>query len=216
MLITLKTNKFTRQSLTENLIMKKLWTILLKGSVAVFPALLTLYFFYWLVTTIEKTVSPLIMFIIPEQYYVPGIGLLVGICFLFCVGLLVNAWIFKWVFGLGEKLLERIPLIKSVYGALRDFMHYFSPSGEQKELKKVVMVSINNMQLIGFMVSEAGELSGVDMPDDKVAVYLPMSYQIGGFTVYISKENIQLIDMSVEDAMRQVLTAGLSKKKTAP
>ena len=156
------------------------------------------------------------MFIIPEQYYVPGIGLLVGICFLFCVGLLVNAWIFKWVFGLGEKLLERIPLIKSVYGALRDFMHYFSPSGEQKELKKVVMVSINNMQLIGFMVSEAGELPGVDMPDDKVAVYLPMSYQIGGFTVYISKENIQLIDMSVEDAMRQVLTAGLSKKKTAP
>ncbi len=51
------------------------------------------------------------------------------------------------------------------------------------------------------------------MPEDKVAVYLPLSYQLGGYTVYLSKDRVKVIDMSVEDAMRRVLTAGLSTKK---
>ena len=193
--------------------MKKLWKILLKGIAAVLPVGLTLYFVYWLLVFIEKAVHPLITLILPEQYYWPGMGLIAGILILFFIGLMVNAWLFKRIIGLGEHLLERIPLIKTVYGALRDFMDYFSPSQEQKELQKVVMVTLNEIQLIGFITGEIGNLEGIDMPEDKVAVYLPLSYQLGGYTVYLSKDRIQVIDMSVEDAMRRVLTAGLSTKK---
>jgi len=193
--------------------MKNLWKILLKGVAAVLPVGLTLYFVYWLLTSIENAVRPLIILVLSEQYYLPGMGLIAGVLLLFFVGLMVNAWVFKRVLGLGEHLLERIPLIKTIYGALRDFMDYFSPSEEQEELKKVVMVSINNIQLIGFITGEIGELPGINTSDDKVAVYLPMSYQLGGYTVYLSKDSVEVIDMSVEDAMRRVLTAGLSTNK---
>lgn len=193
--------------------MNNLWKILLKGVAAVLPVGLTLYFVYWLLTSIENAVRPLIIMVLSEQYYLPGMGLIAGVLLLFFVGLMVNAWIFKLVLGLGEHLLERIPLIKSIFGALRDFMNYFSPSEKQEELKKVVMVTINNIQLIGFITGETDDLPGIKMPDDKVAVYLPLSYQIGGYTVYLSKDSIEVIDMSVEDAMRRVLTAGLSVNK---
>ena len=193
--------------------MNKLWKILLKGIAAVLPILLTLYFIYWLIVSIENGMKPLIVFILPEPFYISGMGLVAGIGLLFFVGLMVNAWIFKFVLGLGEQLLERIPLIKSIYGALRDFMDYFSKSDQKEELQKVVMVSINDVQLIGFITGDIGELSGVNMAEDKVAVYLPMSYQIGGYTVYISRDKVEVIDISVEDAMRRVLTAGLSTKK---
>jgi len=193
--------------------MTKLWKILLKGIAAVLPVGLTLYIAYWLLVSIEKAVHPLITFILPEQYYWPGMGLIAGILVLFFIGLMVNAWLFKLIIGLGEHLLENIPLIKTVYGALRDFMDYFSPSQAQKELQKVVMVTLNEIQLIGFITGEIGDLEGIDRPEDKVAVYLPLSYQLGGYTVYLSKDNVEIIDMSVEDAMRRVLTAGLSIKK---
>ena len=51
--------------------------------------------------------------------------------------------------------------------------------------------------------------------DDLVSVYLPMSYQIGGFTVYVPSDHVKTIDMDVEDAMRLVLTAGLSNNGTS-
>jgi len=193
--------------------MKNLWKILLKGIAAVLPIGLTLYFIYWLIVSIEKAAHSLITLILPEQYYVPGMGMVAGILLLFFIGLMVNAWLFKRIIGLGEDLLERIPLIKTVYGGLRDFMDYFSSSPEKKELQKVVMVTLNEIQLIGFVTGEIGDLEGIDMPEDKVPVYLPLSYQIGGYTVYVSKDKVKVIDMSVEEAMRRVLTAGLSTKK---
>jgi uncharacterized membrane protein len=192
--------------------MNKIWKILLKGIAAVLPIGLTLYFIYWLIVSIEKVVRPLIGLVLPEQYYWPGMGLIVGILVLFFIGLMVNAWLFKCILGLGEDLLEKIPLIKTIYGGLSDFMAYFSPSDDQEEIKKVVMVTLNDMQLIGFITGEIGNLPGIENKQDKVAVYLPMSYQLGGFTVYLSKDKVETIDISVEDAMRRVLTAGLSKQ----
>ena len=50
------------------------------------------------------------------------------------------------------------------------------------------MVSINDVQLIGFVTSEVRQLPVINMPEDQVSVYLPMSYQLGGYTVYISKK----------------------------
>ena len=66
-------------------------------------------------------------------------------------------------------------------------------------------------QLIGFMTSTAPDaLSRAGVPGERVAVYLPMSYQIGGYTLYVERERIIPLDMDVEEAMRMVLTAGIA------
>jgi uncharacterized membrane protein len=116
------------------------------------------------------------------------------------IGVLMNAWLFRKVFRWGERLMERIPLVKALYGSVRDLMGFFSGS-DKKAIRKAVMVTVGNTLPVG--------IGG----DDTVAVYLPMSYQIGGFTTMVPRSAIQPIDMSIEQAMRFAVTAGMSEVK---
>jgi uncharacterized membrane protein len=191
---------------------RKVWHILLKGLAAVLPVALTLYLVYWLGTSIERVLRPTILWVVPESLYLPGMGLATGLVLLFFIGLLVNAWIVQRLLQFGEQLLEKIPLIKSVYGALRDFMGYFSAAGQRRDLKQVVLVTLGDTRLLGFITQERVEdLPGVSLQEDVVAVYLPMSYQIGGYTLYVPRSSLQPVDLSIEEAMRRILTAGLSQ-----
>jgi uncharacterized membrane protein len=67
-----------------------------------------------------------------------------------------------------------------------------------------------NGQQIGFItVSDFDEASYTFITDDQIAVYVPFSYQMGGYTVIMSRENVTEIDMPVEDALRFIATAGV-------
>jgi uncharacterized membrane protein len=191
--------------------MRYVWNILLKGLVAILPVALTLYLVFWLGDVVEHTLRPVIISMLPEPYYWPGMGLLAGLILLFFAGLVVNAWIVQRMLQLGEDILQQIPVVKSVYGTLRDFVSHFSTAHHRRELEQVVMLTISNMRMIGFLTAEqAGDFPELPHPEETVAVYLPMSFQIGGYTVYVPRSSIETIDMSVEDAMRQILTAGLA------
>ncbi len=194
--------------------MRFISNIILKGLATILPVGLTLYLVYWFSLSMENLLRPMIKGLIPESYYIPGMGLVAGVVALFFFGLLVNAWIFQRLIRLGESILERIPLIKSVYGGLRDFMEFFSSSAQRKEMQQVVLVNVADMHLLGFITQQnVKQLPESIDDDDLVSVYLPMSYQIGGYTVYIPRKRLTPVDISMEDAMRQILTAGLSQSK---
>lgn len=191
--------------------MHQMWNILLKGLGAILPVGLTLYLIYWLGRAIEGMLRPAILSTIPERYYMPGMGLIAGLVLLFFVGVAVNAWVVRRVLRAGEDLLERIPLVKSIYRALRDFVDFFSAKGREGDMKQVVLVTIAGTRLLGFITRESiTEIPELEKGDKMVAVYLPMSYQIGGFTVYLPRAQVETVDMGVEDAMRIILMAGLS------
>ncbi len=198
--------------------MKALGNLVLKGLAAVLPIGLTLYLVYWLGVSAEALLRPVIVSVLSESGYLPGMGLAAGLVLLVAVGLIINAWIFQRLLGLGEGLVRRIPLVKSIYGALRDFMDFFSTASDRKDLDSVVLVTVADMQLIGFLTREdARSMPGMGgLAEDTVAVYLPMSYQIGGYTVYLPKSRVQPIAVGVEDAMRMVLTAGVARQGIPP
>jgi uncharacterized membrane protein len=153
---------------------------------------------------------------IPDERYTKGLGMLIGILLIFALGLMMKTWATRHLLARGEALMERIPVIKSIYGSLRDLAAYFSKRGAQGKFQHVVTVSIaDNMRLVGFLTREnATELPGTsDGSEEIVGVYLPMSYQIGGYTVFVPRSAVERMEMSVEDAMRFVLTAGMSSSK---
>lgn len=198
--------------------MSYLWKTVFKGLATVLPVALTVYLIYWLGLNIEKGLHPVITRVISEEHYLPGMGLAAGVVLLFFIGLAVNAWIIRRLIWLVEKLLERIPLVKSIYGSLSDFMDYFAAGKSRGGLKQVVTVSIGDARLLGFLTREQiTDISGLvaESGDDIVAVYLPLSYQIGGYTLYLPRSRVQPVDMSMEEAMRRVLTAELSKSAPA-
>ena len=192
--------------------MKTLGRILLKGLLTILPISLTLYFVYWLGITAEALLSGPIKILLPPSFYRPGMGLVAGLLLLIIVGLLVNAYIVRRVFELGEALLLRVPVVKTVFAALRDLTGLMRVGDSGGELQRVVMVDFGPGRVIGFVTQENASIPGVGTDDSLVAVYLPMSYQIGGYTVYLPRDRITPTELSVEAAMRIVLTGGLQNK----
>jgi uncharacterized membrane protein len=197
---------------------RRISRIFLRGLVVILPIAITLAIVYWLVVSAEALLGGIVRLVLPDRYYWTGLGVLLGIGIVLLAGLTVNVWFTQALLGRAEALMERIPVVKSVYGAIRDLATFMSGGKSKERFQKVVMVSVNEeMRLIGFLTRE----DFTDLPaqlaatDDTVAVYLPMSYQIGGFTVYMPRSKVEPIEMTIEDAMRFTLTAGMSSAKMA-
>lgn len=189
--------------------MTTLGRILLKGLLAILPIGLTIYLVYWLGVTTEGLLSGPLKLLLPAQFYRPGMGLVAGFLLLLVVGLLVNAYVVRRSLQFGEQLLLRVPVVKTVYSALRDLTSLVGPASRKRELERVVMVRFGPGRVIGFVTQENASVRGAAGGDGLVAVYLPMSYQIGGYTVYLPRDQIEATDLTVEEAMRIVLTGGL-------
>lgn len=190
---------------------RKLGTAILRGLVAVLPIGLTTWLLWWLSSSAESLLRQPILLLLPEQYYVPGMGIVAGLVLLLAAGTLLNALIVRQVLASWERFLDHIPVIKSIYGAFRDFTRLLPAAGRRRDLKRVVMASFGDARLLGFVTrDDASELGFVKAEEDLVAVYFPMSYQIGGYTVLLPRARIVPLDMPVETAMRLVLTGGLS------
>ena len=188
--------------------MKAIGGILLKGLVTILPIGLTIYFVYWLGITTESLLSKPIKLLIGDAYW-PGMGLVTGFIILFVVGLAVNAFLVRRVLGLGEELLLRVPVVKTVYSAIRDMTRLVNTDKKKGDLDRVVTVDIGLGKLIGFVTQEHANTLGIGGGDDLVAVYLPMSYQIGGYTIYLPRSRVVETDLTVEQAMRIALTGGV-------
>lgn len=191
--------------------LKKLGNLFLQGLIAVLPIVATLAILFWLGTYTEAFLGGILKLILPADWYWPGMGFLAGLVVVFVVGLLVDAYLFQRFGEIAEGILMRIPVVKTIYNGIRDIAHFLTPSDERKEIGVPVLVRLTDeMRVIGFV-------TGTKMPyeceEESVAVYMPMSYQIGGYTVYIPKSRIEPLNMPVEQAMRMVLTAGMSEYK---
>lgn len=198
--------------------MKAIGRIFLTGLLTVLPVLATVYFTIWLVTAAEQFFGKQLEWLLPEEYYRTGMGLALAVVAIFLVGIMMHALIFRRLFALAERVLLEIPLVRSVYGALRDLFGLFAEHQEAQALQVVsVEVPGAGMRLLGFVTRrDFGDLpQGIGASGD-VAVYLPMSYQIGGYTVFVPQERVRPVDMSREEAMKFVLTAGLKSSSLAP
>ena len=189
--------------------MRKIWNTMLKGLVALLPVGLTVYLVYWLAVATEKLFSRVLKLVIPDSVYWPGLGLIAGLVVLYLAGLAVNAYVVRRALRLSDELFARIPVVKTIYVAIRDFMTFFPSAGKGSDLKRVVLVPFGPGKAIGFVTAESSLALGVAEGDDLVAVYLPMSYMIGGYTVFLPRDLIEPTSMSVEAGMRLALMGGV-------
>ncbi len=188
---------------------RKVGRIFLTGLLTVLPVVATIYFMVWLLSNMERFFGKQVLFLIPDEWYRTGMGLVVAIVVVFAVGVLMHAILFRRLFGWAEWVLLGVPLVRSVYAALRDLLGLFADHKEPA--LQVVSLSLpGDMRVLGFVTR--ADLSdappGMAKPEE-VAVYLPMSYQIGGYTVFVPKSALTPVNMSREDAMKFILTAGL-------
>jgi len=185
-----------------------------RGLSIILPTAIIFYLMIWILEYTESIFKNIIMLFLPKEYYFIGMGIISGLIFVYAVGLLLKIWIFKKLKNYLEKLIDKMPILNTLYGGVQDFFNFTSNMKESDD-NIVVLVDIPALdgKMLGFITSK--ELDAFHNKDleDHILIYLQMSYQVGGYSLFIKKKNIKPLDMKFEDAMRFILTAGISTDK---
>ncbi len=189
--------------------MKNILKYFLQGIILLIPLSITLIILFKLFDFFSSFLS---LVGLTGNYYLDtliGLGFL--IVFVTLTGLLASSFVFKSLFNFFEDKLEHTPFIKHIYSPIKDFMGAFS--GNKKSFTKPVLVLTNpqaNIEEIGFITHDDLTELGIK---DKVAVYLPYSYSFSGKTVIVSRDQIKPLNIEGSDAMKFVLTGGVTETK---
>jgi uncharacterized membrane protein len=191
---------------------KHLSQYFIRGLITALPLGLTVYLFYvflkWSETLAMQLMRPFI-----GEFYVPGLGLLLGIVGIFLLGFLVSQRALGKLLSLVELPFTNLPVVKSIYSSLKDFADYFSPHRDRVTQQMVVALRMpgQELELVGLVTRQrVDDLPSGFLQGERVAVYLPMGYMIGGYTVFVPRDWVRPIDMPVEEAMRASLFAWMS------
>ncbi|MEK2688179.1 DUF502 domain-containing protein [Bdellovibrio sp. GT3] len=196
--------------------MKQLQKIFLQGLVTFLPIALTIYIIYAGVSIVDSILGDTLRQFMPV--YIPGLGFLLTIVLIFILGFLLNNLLAAGLFHKLEQRLTQVPLIKAVYSPLRDLMNMFSKgAGPGGGMQTVVLVDINDngIRAMGLVTRE----HFTDIPaihaqaNEKVSVYIPMSYGLGGFTLLVPRNRITPIDIPIEKAMSLAITGWVKAEK---
>ena len=144
--------------------MNALGKLFLKGLAVVIPVTLTLAILWWFARGAEQFLGGLLIKILPHGWYIPGMGLLSALAITMLVGLLTHVILFQKLFAIGDAIFHRLPLVKTIYSALKDFIGYLSPDSKVA-MSKVVLVRVPGQEFeqIGFVTMQADRL-GAALP----------------------------------------------------
>jgi uncharacterized membrane protein len=196
---------------------KHLYQYFFRGVITLLPLGLTAYLLY-LFLNWSETLAALLIRPFIGKYYVPGMGLILGITGIFLLGVLVSQRGMGRLLSLVELPFTNLPVVKSIYSSFKSFADYFSPQRKQDVQQMVVILKMPGqpLELVGLVTRQrVDDLPAGFLQGDRVAVYLPMGYMIGGYTVFVPREWVQPIDLSVEEAMRWSLFAWMSTAASA-
>ena len=190
--------------------MRLLSRLFLRGLAALVPLGGTLFLLYWIGSGAENLLGPGLRRLLPEGAYVPGLGVLAGLLAVLLAGALMTTFLFRWLLSLGERMVERIPLVQTVYGAIRDTVQLFA-GDERRGTGRPVLVPFGpeGSWCLGFLTREDLSATSPDLAE-RVAVYVPLAYQIGGLTLLLPRSQVRPLSLGAEEALRFALTAGMS------
>ncbi len=190
--------------------MKQIQKIFISGLVTFLPVALTIYIVFAGVNIVENILGSFLRTLLPADAYYPGFGFLTTIVLIFLLGLMLNNLLTAGLLKKIQEKLTEIPFIKVVYSPLRDLMNLFSEGKHKNNLQKVVIVDFTGgKKALGLVTRENFEDIGLvsTLTSDRIAVYFPMSYGLGGYTLLVSKTEVTPLDIPVEKAMSLALTA---------
>ena len=191
--------------------MKRHIRIFLAGFMVVAPFALTIWVVLWAGGKLDGLIRDAFELVREGsgKQVPPGGGVLPILVLIYLIGLLTRWVVFTHAVSVLERLLGRVPMLKGIYESVRDVVKLFGGSSAQMGQPVRFRWPGTDVELLGIRTNLAPRGCPPAEPGaaSKVAVYLPMSYQIGGFMVYVPAESLQPANMTVEEALRTAATA---------
>ncbi|HAS14853.1 MULTISPECIES: DUF502 domain-containing protein [Idiomarina] len=194
--------------------MKRTLQYLFKGLAILLPIVVTFALLQWLLVTIETWLKPIWTTLLGESSYFPGLAFISFLAIALLIGF-SSRWNFiDSLWQLPGKLMNRLPLLRSLYGTINDVFEMMSGKNFAEESVVLVTLPGSNLRLIGIVTKKSGikgdRLSEL-MKEDQVAVFLPMSYNVGGYMVIVPGDCVESLTMKPADALQLTISGGLGK-----
>ena len=190
-------------------------TIFITGLVTLLPITLTVGLFAFSWNMLKGWLEPLEK-IQPEILkHVPHSGIILAILFIFITGTILKLFVLHSIIHFFESILERIPLVRSVYSGIKRIIQAFSVH-DKESFKQVVLVEFprKGIYSIGFLTSKFPKELSPDKEEDFCHVYIPTTPNpTSGFLLMIPKEELVYLDMTFEEASKFIVSAGTSNPK---
>ncbi len=199
--------------------MKIINHLFLKGFIVVMPLTLTLYLLYAVCVKAESIFGNIIKSLLGEQFYLPGLGIVLTLAIILLVGVLVSNYLTSRIVHFFISQFEKVPFLRAIYGPLKDLMSMFSTSDSNEKMKRVVLVDLEGVGFKSLGLVTREDFSDLNNPDsfqDRIAVYIPMSYMIGGFTAFVERSKVEEVDIPVDKALKLALTGWIQAENNNP
>jgi len=173
-----------------------------QGLLVLAPIAITLWVVVFTVTTLDEWLDTRI----------PGLGIVIAAVGITIIGYLTGNVVGNKLLAWLEAGMQRVPLIRILYNALRDLFGAFV--GGKRKFDKPVAVEINEhgLKVLGFLTSESFEDPQLE---GHVSVYLPESYNFAGNLVVVPKERVQALDADGAEFMAFIVSGGVTAMSAA-
>jgi uncharacterized membrane protein len=194
--------------------MKQLRRYIVAGILVWLPIGVTIGLVWFLVGLMDKT-----LVLIPERYQpeqligfaIPGLGIVLTLIVLLTTGVLAANIVGRSIVGLWEKMLERIPVVRAVYSAAKNFTEIvFSDSSQS--FKKVLLIEYPRKGLYGLAFQTSSELGEVQerTGEEVICTFVPTTPNpTSGFIIIVPKKDVIMLDMDVDEALKMIISLGV-------
>ena len=195
--------------------MTKIRSWFLTGILVMTPLILTIYVAWAFITFVDNLVVPLVPFDYrPSNYLpfsIPGLGLIIVFIFTTFVGLLATGLFGRTLIRIWENILNRMPVVRSLYSAIKQILETVMAT-QSDAFRQAVLVQYPRKDIwaIGFVTGSTKGEVGKRVDKKMVNVFMPTTPNpTSGFLLFFPEEDLIFLNMSVEDALKLVVSGGM-------
>jgi len=192
------------------------------GVVIVAPVMLTFYLIWWAINLVDRLIVPWVPKIYNPSTYlgvdIPGFGVIVFLLFTATIGALTKGLFGRQLVKFGENFVDRMPVVRSIYNALKQIAEtVLSQSNNSFQNACLVEYPRKGIWAIAFVSTETkGEVLDKMAHGEMLSIFLPTTPNpTSGFLLFVPREDVIILDMTVEEAAKLVISAGLVTPPTA-
>ena len=185
------------------------------------PIWITLLVLRFMVGLLNGTVDMLPQQFRPEEIlgiHVPGLGVVVSLSVLIFTGIFVSNIIGRRLVVFGESMVKRIPLVRSIHSSVKQVLHtLFAPDGHSFRHVLLVEYPRKGLWSVAFQTAQACEGIKKETGEDTLAVFIPTTPNpTSGFLIMVPRRDTRVLDMSVDDALKMVISLGVVQPSHSP
>jgi uncharacterized membrane protein len=180
------------------------------GALVLVPLAITAWVLNFVIGTLDQS-----LVLVPSEWqprtYIPGLGAIITLAIVFLTGVLTNNLVGKWFVRMWERLLNRIPVVNSIYGSVKQVSDtLFSSSGNAFRKAVLIPYPHENSYTIAFLTGVPGGDVKNHLVGDYVSVYVPTTPNpTSGFFLMMERSRVVELDMTVDAALKYIVSMGV-------